>query len=88
MRATNIYCPLCYWHPSAASRWVCTRKLGGCGTVWNTFDTRGICPKCAWKWEITACPACRKFSAHEAWYHEGGRETDKEKDHDTVIVEA
>lgn len=70
MMAPGIYCPLCGWRPEAASRWVCTRKLGGCGTSWNTFETRGICPKCSWHWEITQCHTCQQFSPHKHWYHD------------------
>ena len=68
--AIEIYCPRCAWHPTAHSRWVCTPKIGGCGFVWNTFDTRGICPECSWKWEITMCHSCGQFSPHEQWYHD------------------
>jgi len=70
MSGVEIYCPRCAWHPEAASRWQCSRRLGGCGCVWNTFDTRGICPECSYKWEITACLSCKQFSLHEHWYHD------------------
>jgi len=43
--------------------------MGGCGTVWNTFWTGGVCPGCSYRWQITACLACRQFSPHEDWYH-------------------
>jgi hypothetical protein len=70
MRGPEIYCPLCAWQPTSTSLWMCSRQLGGCGCVWNTFDTRGICPKCSNKWEITACLSCGRFSLHEHWYHD------------------
>jgi hypothetical protein len=62
----EIYCPKCEWRPSAEDRWFCTPS---CGTVWNTFWTRGVCPSCAVKWPQTQCLACQLFSPHEAWYH-------------------
>jgi hypothetical protein len=69
MKSTEIYCPQCRWRPKAEDRWVCTKKIGGCGTSWNTFTTRGICPKCSWCWDITQCRACKQWSPHEDWYH-------------------
>jgi hypothetical protein len=70
MRRIEIYCPQCAWHPESTSRWQCSCRLGGCGFVWNTFDTRGTCPKCAYKWQVTACLSCKRFSLHEHWYHD------------------
>jgi hypothetical protein len=69
MSDPEIYCPKCEWRPQADSRWLCTRRMGGCGHVWNTFDTRGVCPRCNFSWEITACLSCKQFSLHESWYH-------------------
>jgi len=65
----EIYCPLCAWRPPGSARWVCAELMGGCGTRWNTFWTGGICPGCAYLWEITACLACHQFSLHRDWYH-------------------
>ena len=62
-----IWCPCCEWRPQAEDRWQCTPS---CGTVWNTFWTRGVCPGCAVKWPKTQCLACKAFSPHEAWYHD------------------
>ena len=72
MSDPHIHCPLCAWVPQADSRWVCTRP--GCGTEWNTFWTRGVCPGCGYQWRNTDCLACLEMSPHEAWYHwpEGG----------------
>lgn len=70
MSKTAIFCPKCRWVPRPSSRWVCTVQIGGCGTSWNTFETRGVCPKCIWKWIITQCLSCKQFSPHEDWYHD------------------
>jgi len=43
--------------------------MPSCGTVWNTFWTRGVCPGCGYKWQKTQCLACGFLSPHEAWYH-------------------
>lgn len=63
----DIFCPKCEWRPQAEDRWEC---VPSCGTVWNTFWTRGVCPGCAVKWPITQCQACEEYSRHEDWYHE------------------
>ena len=74
--ASRIRCPLCFWQPSASSRWTCYVRgtpeppFDGCGTVWNTFDTRGKCPGCGHQWIWTTCLHCRVASRHEDWYEE------------------
>ena len=62
----EIYCPGCKYRPHHEDRWACTPS---CGTSWNTFWTRGVCPGCGHKWQVTQCPACNTSSPHEAWYH-------------------
>ncbi len=70
----RIRCPLCRWHPNASSRWVCSycpdpeNFHGGCHAVWNTFETRGLCPGCGHQWRWTACLSCHRWSPHEDWY--------------------
>jgi hypothetical protein len=70
----RIRCPLCAWQPSASSRWACGNSKSpenfdaGCGHVWNTFDTGGVCPGCGHRWQWTACLACGGWSRHEDWY--------------------
>ena len=65
----RIRCPRCGWQPRAEDRWQCT-----CLHVWNTFDTRGRCPACAFQWTETMCPSCARFSPHEDWYEKAGSE--------------
>ena len=62
-----IWCPSCEYRPKAEDRWQCTPS---CGTVWNTFWTRGVCPGCGVTWPKTQCLACHVFSPHEDWYHD------------------
>ena len=72
----RIRCPLCEWQPGESSRWSCQRTptpegfFGGCGTVWNTFSTRGRCPGCQYQWRWTSCLRCTGWSLHEDWYEE------------------
>ena len=63
----KIYCPLCEYVPRASDRWMCEP---GCGTIWNTFETRARCPGCQKRWRHTCCPACARWSRHEDWYHD------------------
>ncbi len=69
----SIFCPICEWRPTPTSRWQCRP---GCFFVWNTFDTRGICPHCYKLWRQTRCLRCREMSLHELWYHEDLGEQD------------
>jgi hypothetical protein len=70
----RVRCPLCGWRPPASSLWVCDDCghpeyfYGGCGCVWNTFDTRGLCPGCGHRWRWTSCLSCGGWSLHEDWY--------------------
>jgi hypothetical protein len=69
MRAADgspIRCPKCRWVPVQEARWSCN-----CGHVWNTFQTRGICPACQRQWEVTLCYGCHEASRHADWYPEG-----------------
>lgn len=68
----RIRCPLCRWQPKASSRWFCSDDEFhlGCGTTWNTFDTRGVCPGCHYQWKLTDCLRCFRSSPHEEWYEE------------------
>ena len=59
----RIRCPICLHEPRRTDRWQCR-----CGCVWNTFDTRGTCPQCGYRWLDTQCFACGQWSPHEEWY--------------------
>src|SRR6478735_882190 len=72
----GIRCPLCRWRPSKSSRWFCgdleypENFHRGCGTRWNTFETRGVCPGCSHQWKWTVCLSCHRASPHEDWYED------------------
>jgi len=59
----RIRCPKCDWEPRASSTWSCR-----CATVWNTFDTGGVCPGCDFRWRETQCLSCFSWSPHADWY--------------------
>jgi hypothetical protein len=63
----RIRCPRCAWEPAKDDRWRCEP---GCGHVWNTFDTHGVCPGCNTQWAETVCLRCHQWSRHDDWYAE------------------
>ena len=69
-----VRCPVCQWRPTASSEWLCDPTgtpeppFAACGTVWNTFATRGRCPGCAHQWHWTTCHRCGVCSPHDDWY--------------------
>lgn len=75
----RIRCPRCRWQPQRRHMWTCTPAGApeyfdkGCGTAWNTFDTRGRCPGCSYQWRHTMCLACGGWSAHDDWYEPDGK---------------
>ena len=70
----RIRCPLCRWQPGSNSLWFCADAdapeffYGGCGAMWNTFETRGKCPGCNHQWRWTSCLRCGGWARHEDWY--------------------
>jgi len=58
-----VRCPHCGWRPGADARWSCS-----CGYWWDTFQTRGCCPRCEHAWRDTACLACEAYALHADWY--------------------
>lgn len=58
-----IQCSACEWQPDGHKHWVC-----GCGHKWNTFKTKGKCPKCQTQHAKTRCPACGQSTLHTEWY--------------------
>jgi hypothetical protein len=61
----GVRCPKCGWCPGPRDVWQCS-----CGCVWNTFQTRGVCPECGHAWQDTQCLRCMGWSRHEDWYVE------------------
>lgn len=59
-----VACPQCKAVPDADSRWQCEF----CYCLWNTFDTRGTCPGCSFRFRATSCLVCKTSSRHDDWY--------------------
>jgi hypothetical protein len=62
----RIRCPKCGWEPVKEDLWSCNPE--GCGHLWNTFETHGVCPGCNRQWEHTSCLRCHQWSKHDDWY--------------------
>ncbi len=58
-----IQCSVCEWNPDGGKHWSCS-----CGYLWNTFETKGKCPKCKTQWEDTRCISCGQSTPHQDWY--------------------
>lgn len=78
-RPGRIRCPHCKWRPGRKSLWTCMPAgapehfSGGCGRSWNTFDTKGLCPGCSYRWRHTMCLQCGQWALHGDWYEPEGR---------------
>lgn len=74
----RVRCPLCHWQPRSSDLWYCgdcghpEYFFAGCGMMWNTFTTRGLCPGCLHQWRYTSCLRCAAWSPHEEWYGDEG----------------
>lgn len=67
----RVRCPACQWEPAPHDTWCCSP---GCGHVWNTFKTYGVCPGCNKGWTHTACLRCSAWSLHDDWYEEDAQD--------------
>jgi len=63
----KIACPKCDFQPTPNILWQCRP---GCGHVWHTFATHGMCPGCSKMWHDTQCPRCKLWSPIDDWYRE------------------
>lgn len=70
----RIRCPHCRWQPIKSSRWWCADCdhpeyfYDACGSLFNTFETGGVCPVCRHRWRWTSCLQCHGWALHEDWY--------------------
>jgi GNAT superfamily N-acetyltransferase len=65
-RRLHARCPKCQWTHNGGVHWQCK-----CGSLMNTFATRGLCSRCNHQWQHTKCPKCAAWSPHVEWYAYG-----------------
>ena len=57
-------CPGCGWIPDGSPFWEC----GKCSEEYDTFASRGKCPKCSKEATLTQCVGCGKRDRHESFW--------------------
>jgi Zn-dependent protease len=62
-RRDGFACPWCKAAPPLGQFWKC----GQCGTAFDTFATRAVCPQCAAQFPVTRCLDCGKPNAINDW---------------------
>jgi Zn-dependent protease len=60
----DLVCPNCHGSQPEGAFWVCSQ----CKTSFDTFATRGVCPKCSMIFNVTHCLRCGKPSPIHAYY--------------------
>jgi Zn-dependent protease len=62
-RHAGFACPECKQPPVAGAFWKC----GGCQAVFDTFQTRAVCPVCGGEFPATACFECGASHPMSRW---------------------
>ena len=62
-RRPEFACPSCQAGPPLGAFWVCHL----CGTQFDTFETRAVCPKCQAQFPTTACAFCGESRPMAEW---------------------
>jgi len=62
-RHEGYACPSCKTAPPAGAFWKC----GRCGTPFDTFQTRALCPHCGAQFDVTRCLDCGALNPMSAW---------------------
>jgi hypothetical protein len=62
-RQAGFACPSCKTSPPIGEFWKC----GKCGQEFDTFQTRGVCPRCATQFPVTKCIDCGEAHPINEW---------------------
>jgi Zn-dependent protease len=62
-RRPEFACPSCHAGPPLGAFWACHL----CGTQFDTFETRAVCPKCQAQFPTTACAFCGESRPMAEW---------------------
>jgi Zn-dependent protease len=63
-RHKEAVCPACAAAPAQGEYWGC----GHCGTSFDPFTHRGVCPKCGCRFDTIRCLDCYRTSSVAAWF--------------------
>jgi Zn-dependent protease len=63
-RHKEAACPSCAAAPVQGEYWGC----GRCGTSFDPFAHRGVCPKCGYRFDTIRCLDCYRTSPVAAWF--------------------
>jgi Zn-dependent protease len=62
-RREGFACPSCKTAPPVGAFWKC----GRCGSPFDTFQTRAVCPSCSAQFPVTVCLDCRAQNPMSEW---------------------
>jgi Zn-dependent protease len=62
-RRPGFACPWCKAGPPVGNFWTC----GNCKTIFDMFETHGVCPHCAAQFPVTRCLDCGRPYAMNDW---------------------
>ncbi len=62
-RREGFACPRCKAAPPVGNFWKC----GQCGTAFDIFETQGVCPHCAARFDATRCMDCGGVHPMSEW---------------------
>ena len=62
-RRTDFFCPSCGQSPPIGALWRCHQ----CGTAFDTFETRAVCPSCHTSFATTKCVHCHTSHPMADW---------------------
>jgi Zn-dependent protease len=62
-RHDSLACPSCDASPLRGPYWSCDQ----CGTAFDTFEHRAVCPNCFARFRTTKCPNCHNVHPIDAW---------------------
>jgi Zn-dependent protease len=62
-RRQGFACPSCRTAPPLGAYWKC----GKCEQTFDTFETRGVCPRCQAEYPTTMCLDCQEQSPMNEW---------------------
>jgi Zn-dependent protease len=62
-RREGYACPACKASPPTGDNWKCAQ----CGVLFDTFQTRGVCPACSAQYPVTRCMECGEARPISEW---------------------